>query len=507
MKDWCISRQLWWGQRIPAWYDDDGKFVVAESEQVALTKYEAQYGQKASRLKQDDDVLDTWFSSWLWPMEVFNGITDPGNKEINYYYPTSVLVTGQDIIFFWVARMIMAGMEYKNAIPFSDVYFTGMVRDKQGRKMSKSLGNSPDLLQMIDKFGADAVRFGIMISSPAGNDLLFDDTSPEQGRNFNNKIWNVLKLLKMWEEKLKPSSNGVSELSAQEGFIVMDVSGFSGTVELNEDVNTELRQPDFAVRWFRSRLAEARLQVQEMYKGFRLSEALKTIYTLVWDDFCSWYLEWVKPAPHQSIDPAIYDSTIEFFTELMHLLHPFMPFVTEEIYHLLADRTEDLCIRQYTPIEEPDHDVLSRGKVLKEVISGLRDSRNRAKLKLKDEIKLYIITSEQEMYMSFYHILTKQLNANSIAFNTDARGHNISVVIGKDKFFIETAAPIDNAEEKQELEKELKYLEGFLLSVDKKLTNERFMQSAKPEVIQLEQKKRSDAETKIRVIRESLSRL
>ena len=506
MKDWCISRQLWWGQRIPAWNDSDGKYVVAANEEEALEKYKKQYGTSISSLKQDEDVLDTWFSSWLWPMEVFKGVTEPDNADIKYYYPTSVLVTGQDIIFFWVARMIMAGMEYKNEIPFHDVYFTGMVRDKQGRKMSKSLGNSPDLLQLIDKYGADAVRFGIMISSPAGNDLLFDETSPEQGRNFNNKIWNALKLVKMWESRLSAPGAESTEPAAQEALLVMDVSGFSGSVEVDTNGNGHT-QENFAVTWFENRLAEVKQELKGMYADFRLSEALKTLYSLIWDDFCSWYLEWVKTAPGQSVEPAVYQKTVEFFTELMHLLHPFMPFVTEEVYHLLQNRNDDLCVRQYSAAKSADPRVLETGKVLKDVISGIRDTRNRSKMKQKDEIKLYVITENQDMYMSVYHILTRQLNASSIAFNTEALGHNVSVVIGKDRFFVESSAPIDNSEEKNGLLKELNHLEGFLASVEKKLSNERFMQNAKPEVIALEQRKKSDAQTKIRVIRESLSRL
>jgi valyl-tRNA synthetase len=510
IKDWCISRQLWWGQRIPAWYDKDGKFVVAENETDAKKIFSEKYGVTDAQLRQDEDVLDTWFSSWLWPMEVFKGITQPSNAEINYYYPGSVLVTGQDIIFFWVARMIMAGMEYKQSIPFKDVYFTGMVRDKLGRKMSKSLGNSPDLLQLIDKYGADAVRFGIMISAPAGNDLLFDELSPEQGRNFNNKLWNALKLLKMWEQKLNdPQGQEATEASGQEAFQVMDVSGFSGTVELEADgeVSTQSSRNDFAVNWFGNRLAEAKMELDKLYGGFKLSEALKTVYSLIWDDFCSWYLEWVKPAYGASIEPSIYRHTVKFFSELMHLLHPFTPFITEEIYHLLDERNGDLTIKQYSPAPTPDSQVLAAGNVLKEVITGLRDARVRSKLKNKDEIKLYIITEETDLYKSVYHILCRQVNANAIAFNTEALGHNISVVIGKDKFFLETAEAIDNSEQKEGLMKELRHLEGFLLSVEKKLGNERFIQSARPEVVELEQKKKADAEAKLKVIRESLGDL
>lgn len=508
IKDWCISRQLWWGQRIPAWYAPDGTFVVAESREDAFKEFKDP-SFTAEQLRQDDDVLDTWFSSWLWPMEVFKGITNPGNQEINYYYPTSVLVTGQDIIFFWVARMIMAGMEYKNEIPFEHVYFTGMVRDKQGRKMSKSLGNSPDLLQMIDKYGADAVRFGIMISAPAGNDLLFDDSSPEQGRMFYNKLWNALKLLKMWEAKLAEPGHNAAEPSGQDALQVMDVSGFSGTVEVenNGDIYTQSAKNDFAVKWFAARLAEARIEVDKLFADFKLSEALKTIYSLIWDDFCSWYLEWVKPGYEQSIEPAIYRATVNYFSDLMQLLHPFMPFITEEIYHLLQERKDDITVKQFAKVTTPDAKVLEAGALLKEVITGLRDARNKIKLKNRDEVKLYVITESQDLYMSFYNILEKQVNANAIAFNTEALGHNISVVIGKDKFFIETAQEIDNTEQKEGLLKELKYFEGFLESVNKKLTNERFMQNAKPEVVALEKKKQSDTEEKIRVIRESLEKL
>jgi valyl-tRNA synthetase len=509
IRDWCISRQLWWGQRIPAWYDADGGYVVAENENDAKKLYSEKYGVQHVELQQDEDVLDTWASSWLWPMEVFRGITDPDSKDFKYYYPTSVLVTGQDIIFFWVARMIMAGMEYKNQIPFEHVYFTGMVRDKLGRKMSKSLGNSPDLLDLIDKYGADAVRFGIMISAPAGNDLLFDETSPEQGKFFNNKMWNALKLLKMWEKKLNDPGSEESEPSAQEALVVMDVSGFAGTVDIDEngDDHSDVSKSDFAVKWFESRLSEVRTEIKGMYDDFKLSEALKTIYSLIWDDFCSWYLEWVKPSHNQKIDAGIYRQTVRFFTELMQMLHPFMPFVTEEIYHLLDNRKDDLCVRQYPAVKSPDIKVLKAGLILKDVITGLRDARNKSRIKQKDEVKLYVITEDTELYKSFYHILAKQVNANTIAFNTEALGHNISVVIGKDKFFIETAGPIDNTEQRDGMMKELKHLEGFLLSVDKKLSNERFMQNAKPEVVALERKKRADAETKIRVIRESLANL
>ncbi len=321
IKDWCISRQLWWGHRIPAWYDTEGRFVVAATEDEARKMFKTQFAISDAQLKQDDDCLDTWFSSWLWPFEVFKGYSDPGNNEVEYYYPTNTLVTAPEIIFFWVARMIMAGFEFKKEKPFSEVYFTGIVRDKVGRKMSKQLGNSPDLLEMIDKDGADAVRFGIMISSPAGNDLMWDQSGNEQGKFFINKIWNALKLVKMWENRQAASD--------------------------------ELRATSFAVDWFENRLNEVRIQVDEQFKDFRLSESLKTIYSLIWDDFCSWYLEWIKPGFEQPIDRTTYEKTIDFFEQLMQMLHPFLPFITEEVYHQLKDRKDDITVKTIDEIKTP----------------------------------------------------------------------------------------------------------------------------------------------------------
>jgi valyl-tRNA synthetase len=476
IKDWCISRQLWWGQRIPAWYNEEGKFVVAETEEEAKKMFNAQYSMSDVQLKQDEDVLDTWFSSWLWPIEVFHGITQPHNPDINYYYPTSVLVTGQDIIFFWVARMIMAGEEYMNQKPFDHVYFTGMVRDKQGRKMSKSLGNSPDLLDLIDRFGADAVRFGIMISSPAGNDLLFDDSSCEQGRNFNNKIWNALKLVKMWEAKLQTS-------------------------------NSKHQTSNFAVDWFENRLNEVKAEVEEMYKQFRLSEALKTIYSLIWDDFCSWYLEWVKPGFEQPIDQSVHEKTIAFFTELMQLLHPFMPFVTEEIYHQLKDRADDLCVKQFAPAIKADASVLQQGELLKQTISAIRDARVKNNIKPKDVVTLYIQTSDEKNFAAIQSILNKQVNAPAIHFIKESKPNTITVVVGSVKFFVETENELDVSSQKEQLVKDLEYQKGFLASVEKKLSNERFVQNAKPEVVELERRKKADAEEKIKALEESLAAL
>jgi valyl-tRNA synthetase len=494
VKDWCISRQLWWGQQIPAFYAPDGTFMVAESKEAALAAFNQQPATSNLKLTlndltQDEDCLDTWFSSWLWPIEVFKGITKPGNPDINYYYPTSVLVTGQDIIFFWVARMIMAGMEYMNEKPFSDVYFTGMVRDKQGRKMSKSLGNSPDLLEMIERSGADAVRFGIMISSPAGNDLLFDDSSPEQGRNFNNKMWNALKLVKMWEARQATSHEPRATSSSEDAH------------------SSQLTARSFAIDWFQQRLNEARADIEKQFADFKLSEALKTIYSLVWDDFCSWYLEWVKPGYEEPISKEVYDKTVDFFSQLVQLLHPFMPFITEEIYHLLAERTDDICVKQLAPVQPADKTILLEGQLLKDVISGLRDARNKNQLKPKETIKLCVQTTENSLYTAIESILTKQVNADSITFVKDPVPNSIATVIGKDKFYITSEQPVDTASQKAEMEKELEYLKGFLVSVDKKLSNERFVQNAKPEVVALEQKKKADAEAKIKVIEESLTHL
>ena len=481
VKDWCISRQLWWGQRIPAWYDEEGRFVVAETEQEAKEMFKTQHSQSNVQLKQDEDVLDTWFSSWLWPIEVFNGITQPNNPDINYYYPTSVLVTGQDIIFFWVARMIMAGEEYMDEKPFDHVYFTGMVRDKLGRKMSKQLGNSPDLLELIERFGADAVRFGILISAPAGNDLLFDDSSCEQGRNFNNKIWNALKLVKMWA--LRQSHDETHSATSNQ------------------------RSANFAVDWFENRLNEVKKEVEEMYRQFRLSEALKTIYSLIWDDFCSWYLEWVKPGFEQPIEQPVYERTVEFFTELMQLLHPFMPFVTEEIYHQLKERADDICIKQFSIAKEGKAATLSQGELLKQTISTIRESRVKNNIKPKDSIKLYIQSADTKAFKPIQSILSKQVNAQSIDFVTESVPDTITVVIGATKFFIETENILDASSQKEQLLKDLEYQKGFLSSVDKKLSNERFVQNAKPEVVELERRKKADAEQKIKALEESLASL
>ena len=475
IKDWCISRQLWWGHRIPAWYDNEGRFVVAATEEQAKKMFNEQFSIANADLKQDEDCLDTWFSSWLWPFEVFKGYSNPNNKEVNYYYPTNTLVTAPEIIFFWVARMIMAGFEYKGEKPFNEVYFTGIVRDKQGRKMSKSLGNSPDLIEMIEKDGADAVRFGIMISSPAGNDLMWDQAGNEQGRFFINKMWNALKLIKMWEGRQNDLDNSI--------------------------------ESNFATEWFENRLSEVRAELDSQFKDFNLSAALKTIYSLIWDDFCSWYLEWVKPGFEQPIDKAVYEKTIGFFEELMQLLHPFMPFVTEEIYHQLKDRTDDLTVKQYPATKNTVTTILSDAAFLKEVITTIRDARNKNQLKPKDTINLHIQTENKNVYTAIESILLKQVNAESISYTSDNIPNSITVVVQKDKIFIETTAVLDTSSQKQQLQKDLDYLKGFLISVDKKLSNEKFVQNAKPEVIEIERKKKADAEEKIKVIEGSLTSL
>lgn len=476
VKDWCISRQLWWGQQIPAWYAPDGSFVVAATREEAFEQFKIQNSKfKIEELKQDEDVLDTWFSSWLWPVEVFNGITQPGNEEINYYYPTSVLVTGQDIIFFWVARMIMAGMEYQKEIPFKDVYFTGMVRDKQGRKMSKQLGNSPDLLGLIDKYGADAVRYGIMISAPAGNDLLFDEASLENGSFLNNKIWNALKLVKGWEARIDNSAQPAA---------------------------------GFAITWFESRLQEVRAEIEKLYSQFKLSEALNLIAnTLIWDDFCAWYLEWVKPGFEQPVSAEVYNKTIHFFEQVLQLLHPFMPFVTEEMYHLLKEQNDDLCVKQFAPLNIQPSQVLAEGELLKKVITAIRDARNKNQLKPKETIQLHIQTSNVAGYQAIESILAKQVNAEAVTFTNEAVTNAVVVAVEKDKFFFTSNQQVDTGALKEQLEKDLAYQQGFLESVMKKLNNERFMQNAKPEILAAEQKKKADAEARINTIQESLNNL
>jgi valyl-tRNA synthetase len=508
VKDWCISRQLWWGQQIPAWYAPDGSFRVAATREEAFAKFSAAGPPIASGsaaapgtplppftaddLRQDEDVLDTWFSSWLWPIEVFKGITNPGNPDINYYYPTSVLVTGQDIIFFWVARMIMAGLYHfpdilpmEKRIPFRDVYFTGMVRDKQGRKMSKSLGNSPDLLELIDKYGADAVRFGIMISSPAGNDLLFDEAALEQGRNFNNKLWNALKLVKMWESTIIATENSSAE--------------------------------HFAVRWFEYKLNQTKAAIKDLFDEFRLSEALKTLYSLIWDDFCSWYLEWIKPGFGHSITKSVYDKTIYFFEELIHILHPFMPFITEEIYHLLLEHKDDLCVRQFEPLKNLEYeDFIANVEISKQLIQRIREFRNKMGKKREERILVYTENLDRfspSLFNPMLAIVNSQVDKVRISDPqniVDGATLNLeTVLVGTDKFFFDlgSVSRAFTGALRTQLNSELTRLREFLLSLNKKLENERFIQKANQEVINNERKKKEDTELKIKALEESLSNL
>jgi len=494
IRDWCISRQLWWGQRIPAWYDADGNIYVAETEEAAYAQLrEKNPGAAQAALRQDEDVLDTWFSSWLWPMQVFGWNEDPGNAALQYYYPTTTLVTAPEIIFFWVARMIMAGYEFLGEKPFERVYFTGTVRDKQGRKMSKSLGNSPDLLQLIDDYGADAVRLSVLISSPAGNDLLFDEGALEQGRNFCNKMWNALKLVKGWEARIADDA---------------DDSGVQ-----------------FALDWMEETIQVSLLKLHASEQEFRLSESLKLVYSLIWDDFCSWYLEWVKPEQGGAVSRKVYEQTIHFFERLLQLLHPYMPFITEEIYHQLKDRSadDDLMISLINGIQYNDpglvvklsgdltierSNLLVQGSLLQEVITAIRDARNKNRLKPKDAIKLWIDTGDTAFCKLVSGILKRQVNATDIDFTKDAKPGTITVVVKTDKIYIEAeGAATDTAQQKAALEKDLAYLRGFLRSVENKLANERFVQHAKPEVVEAERKKQADAQAKIKVIEESIALL
>ncbi|MEI9946392.1 MAG: valine--tRNA ligase [Chitinophagaceae bacterium] len=481
IKDWCISRQLWWGQRIPAWYAPDGSFEVAKTRAEAFEKFKIQNSKfKIEELKQDEDCLDTWFSSWLWPFEVFKGYSHPGNKEVEYYYPTNTLVTAPEIIFFWVARMIMAGFEYKGEKPFSEVYFTGIVRDKQGRKMSKSLGNSPDLLALIDRYGADAIRFGIMISSPAGNDLLFDESSLEQGRNFNNKIWNALKLIKSWKI---------------------------------DNVTTQPETARLAIEWFENRSSEQLESINKFLKEFKISDALNSIYKLIWDDFCSWYLEIIKPdfvdGVQNHIDQSTYNNTIQFFEKILKLLHPFMPFVTEELWHLLKSREEDddIVIAEWPNQGIYDKNITVIFEGIQRHISTIRSFRKERNIPQREKIELLAKSEPQEGAKKFDPIVIKLCNLSSLRHHAEKPNNSISFISLLTEFYIPIEAIINTKEEKDRLLKDLAYQKGFLATVEKKLNNDRFVQNAKPEVIELERKKKAEAEEKIKAIEEGLQNL
>ena len=476
IKDWCISRQLWWGHRIPAYYLPEGGYVVAAKEEEALKLAREKSGNFAlqmSDLHQDEDCLDTWFSSWLWPISLFDGINNPGNEEIKYYYPTSDLVTGPDIIFFWVARMIMAGYEYEKDKPFRNVYFTGIVRDKIGRKMSKSLGNSPDPLELIEKYGADGVRMGMMLSAPAGNDILFDDALCEQGRNFNNKIWNAFRLVKGWA------------------------------------VDDNLLQPEsaaIAVRWFDSLLNRAMDEIADLFGKYRLSEALMTVYKLFWDEFSSWYLEMIKPAYQQPIDKYTYESTLQFFDILLKLLHPFMPFITEELWqHIVSRKDNESIMIEQLPIVKPIDEALVSGfESVKEVISGVRTIRLQKNIPNKEALELQIVGEHNTDYDS---VITKLANISAINRVTEKDITAAAFLVGTTEYAIPLGNSIDIEAELKKQEEELKYLQGFLKSVKAKLGNERFVSNAPAQVVENERKKQSDAESKIKSLEESIAAL
>lgn len=475
VRDWCISRQLWWGHRIPAWYAPDGQIIVARTAEEAAAKSNGAF--TAAQLKQDEDVLDTWFSSWLWPLSVFDPAIirkspEQANADLKYYYPTAVLVTAPEILFFWVARMIIAGHEYMGEIPFKDVYLTGIVRDKQGRKMSKSLGNSPDPLDLIAQYGADSVRMGMLFSSPAGNDLLFDMSQIEQGRNFANKIWNAFRLIKGWE-------------------VVEGDSGNPG------------------VKWFGERLKSAIASIERDYSSYRLSEMIRTLYKLIWDDFCSWYLEMIKPAYQQPIDRATYEATIGYFDQLMRLLHPLMPFITEELWHEIdASRgeTEFLCLAAYPAVEDFDQSYLDSATKALDLIGEIRNIRNQNQVPVKDLVELYVPASEAT-YKEYESIICKLANVEKINFVSEKQSGLVSFLIRTDECYLDLRLEIDPEAEREKLQKELIYQQGFLNSVMKKLSNEKFVAGAPAAVLENERKKQSDAESKIAQLTEAIERL
>lgn len=479
IKDWCISRQLWWGHRIPAYYlPNNGGFVVAETAEEALVKAKEKSGNDSltiNDLRQDEDCLDTWFSSWLWPISVFNGINDPDNEEIKYYYPTSDLVTAPDIIFFWVARMIMAGYEYKGTFPFKHVYFTGIVRDKLGRKMSKSLGNSPDPIELIEKFGADGVRMGMMLSAPAGNDILFDESLCEQGRNFNNKIWNAFRLIKGWDvsDTEQPATNMI------------------------------------AVEWFEAKLKITNDEINDLFKKYRISEALMAVYRLFWDEFSSWYLEMIKPSYGSPIDRITYDTTLKFFNELLKMLHPFMPFITEELWQHIYERKEgESIMRDCLSIPastKEDVNLVADIENVKQIISNIRTIRNQKNISPKEELELQAIGENR--YAAYDDITKKMANLKAINIAKGKSADTIQFMVGTDEYAVPVGDLIDIEAEIEKQEAQLKHLEGFLAGVMKKLSNEKFVAHAPETVVALERKKQHDSEEKIASLKESLKKL
>ncbi|MDY3852183.1 MAG: valine--tRNA ligase [Prevotella sp.] len=479
IKDWCISRQLWWGHRIPAYYfmvDGKRECVVAETAEEALKlAQERVSGIALENLEQDEDCLDTWFSSWLWPISVFDGINNPDNEELKYYYPTSDLVTGPDIIFFWVARMIMAGYEYKATMPFKHVYFTGIVRDNLGRKMSKSLGNSPDPLDLIEKYGADGVRMGMMLSAPAGNDILFDESLCEQGRNFNNKIWNAFRLVQGWE---------VCEASQPEASKV-------------------------ATQWFEAKLREANLELNDLFSKYRISEALMVVYRLFWDEFSSWYLEMIKPAYGSPIDAATYQATLKFFEKLLDMLHPFMPFITEELWQHLFDRQNgESIMKECLQIAEPteaDKKLIADIEMVKQIVGGVRTVRNQKNIAPKEQLKLQSIS--QNNYAVYNEVMAKMANLETIEVVKEKAADTAQFMVGTDEYAVPIGNLIDVEAEIKKQEAQLAHLENFLNGIVKKLSNERFVANAPEAVVALERKKQQDSEEKIAALKQSIAEL
>ena len=504
IKDWCISRQLWWGHRIPAWYLPSGGFVVAENEQEALQlarEKSGNNGLQLSDLKQDEDALDTWFSSWLWPISLFDGIRNPGNEEIKYYYPTADLVTGPDIIFFWVARMIMAGYEYEGEMPFKHVYFTGIVRDKLGRKMSKSLGNSPDPLDLIERFGADGVRMGMMLSAPAGNDILFDESLCEQGRNFNNKIWNAFRLVKGWEV--------AAPLSSPEGDT--DAKSAANTIEAPSGAVGGAGA--LATQCFEAKLRLAAEELADDFSKYRLSEALMTVYKLFWDEFSSWYLEMVKPAyvdgKPQPVDRTTYEATLQFFEVLLKMLHPFMPFITEELWQALYTRKAGESIMRaelHLPAAtEADRKLCADFEAVKEVVTAIRAVRSQKNIAPREALALEVLNANP--FAAFDAPMMKMANLSAVNVVSEKSSGSASFLVGTTEFAVPLGNLIDLDAERKKLEGELQRLEGFLVSVEKKLSNERFVQNAPAAVVEMERKKQADAQQKITSIRETLANL
>jgi len=480
--DWCVSRQLWWGQRIPAWYSTDGRIVVAKTDVEALALFNQNESQSAITLadiRQDEDVLDTWFSSWLWPISVFDGFENPDNADIKYYYPTQDLVTAPEILFFWVARMIMAGIEFKHEIPFSTVYLTGIVRDKLGRKMSKSLGNSPDPLDLIQQFGADGVRMGMLLCSPAGNDILFDESQVEQGRNFANKLWNAFRLVKGWQ------------------------------------VDDQLEQPSLnltASNWIQEKLHITIATTEKYYSEYRLSDAMMTLYKFIWDDFCSWYLEMIKPVYGSPIDRKSYQEAIGMLENIVKLLHPIMPFITEEIWQALGTRTlaESLIVAEYPKYDEKKvaTALSSKAEMAFGIIAEVRNLRSKRGMSPKEALNLMIKTGSKENYGDFLEVMKKLGNLTAIEFVETAPPSSVSFLIEKDECFVPLEMnDQDAAAEKQRIKEEMEYLEGFMKSVQTKLGNERFVANAKPEIVENERKKMADAESKLNTLRDSLTKL